>query len=301
MAEGIWGEVPKPAEPTLRGHALALGQPLWDRGIRPFSPTDPALRQPIQEELLRWRSLNLEKDLASQADALEAQGHPLPLNPRQQSAWFSLDPRSGLRVRLAVDEPLPAGCWLSPGAAVRPLMQSLLLPVTHAVLGPAERAYWRLTEPLWERVGLVAPEILPRPSVFVVPRSFPLGAGQLDDLRQGHWQALAASPALPSLGLQPPRMNPVWGEALSRRVVGEWNRLQDRLKRLDRRFLRDQLKRQWGMDPEALRQRIFPLGRPQERVLPGLLWLRESAFLDRLRDTLETGPDLMLVLMEEEA
>jgi hypothetical protein len=300
-AERLWGEVPAPTEPTLRGHVLGLGKPLWDRGLRPFSPTDPAVRAPIQEELLRWRALDLEKDLAAQADLLEAQGHPLPLDPRQQSAWFSLDPRTGMRLRLGREEGLPTGCWLSPGAALRPLMQSLLLPVTHAVLGPAERTYWRLAEPLWERVELKAPEIIPRPSAMVVPKDFPLGAGQLDDLRNGRWSALASTPALPSLGLQPPRMNPLWGEALSRRVMAEWKYLQTRFEKLDRRFLRDQLRRQWGMDPEALRQRLFPLGRPQERVLPGLFWLRHPALLDGLYGTLKEHPELMLVMMEEVA
>lgn len=298
QAESLWGPLPRPVEPTLRGHVLALGKPLWERGLRPFSPTDPEVRNPIQPTLEAWRNLPLETLLARQADLLEAQGAPLPLDPRRQSAWFSLDPATGLRRRLEPSEPLPPGCWLSPGAALRPLMQSLLLPVTHAVLGPSERAYWRLAEPLWEVVGLTAPEILPRPSVFAVPPHFPLGAGQLEDLREGRWDALCHAPALPSLGLQPLRMNPVWGEALSRRAMGEWHRLQHRLQRLDRRYLRDQLSRAWGMDPEALRQRLFPAGKPQERILPGIGWLRQEAFLESLLKTLEEGPDLMLVLME---
>ena len=63
----LWGDLPQPQEPTLRGHALALGQPLWNRGIRPFSPTDPTVREPIQADLERWRSLGLEALLAAQA------------------------------------------------------------------------------------------------------------------------------------------------------------------------------------------------------------------------------------------
>ncbi len=299
QVEDLWGRVPPPTEPNLRGHALGLGEPLWTRGLRPFSPTDPAVRQPIQEELERWRTLNLEAPLIEQAEHLVSQGHALPLDPRTQAAWFSLDPKSGLRVRLEPTEPLPPGHWLSPGAAIRPLMQSLLLPVTHVVLGPGERAYWKLTEPLWERVGLKAPVIIPRPSAFVVPADFPLGAGQLDDLRTGRWEALTSTPALPSHGLQPPHMNPIWGEALSKRVMGEWKYLQTRLARLDHRFLRDQLKRSWGMDPELLRQRLFPLNKPQERVLPGLYWLRHSSLLDGMLLTLKEHPELMLILMEE--
>ncbi|MDR3683338.1 MAG: bacillithiol biosynthesis BshC, partial [Geothrix sp.] len=153
-ASALWGSLPEPQEPTLRGHVLTLGQPLWDRGLRPFSPTDPRVREPIQGELERWRTLDLEALLVRQALALEAEGAPLPLDPRVQAAWFSLDPHTGRRQRLDSGAPLPKGCWLSPGAAIRPLMQSLLLPVAAVVLGPSERAYWRLCEPLWERVGL---------------------------------------------------------------------------------------------------------------------------------------------------
>ncbi len=96
-AEALWGPLPLPAEPTLRGHFAALGDPLIRRGLRLFSPTDPALRRPIQEELERWRSLDLEGEILRQAQRLEAEGAPSPLDPRTQHAWFSLDPSSGLR------------------------------------------------------------------------------------------------------------------------------------------------------------------------------------------------------------
>jgi len=167
-------------------HALALGEPLWRRGLTPFSPTDPAVRQPIQGELERWRALGLERELIRQAERLEQSGVPLPLDPREQAAWFSLDPGTGLRLRLEPGDPCPAGRWLSPGAALRPLMQSLLLPdLAAVVLGPAERAYWRLTEPLWERVGLAPPRIVCRPSVYVLPPGLALDEGQLEALRRG--------------------------------------------------------------------------------------------------------------------
>jgi hypothetical protein len=58
-ASALWGALPEPQEPTLRGHVLALGRPLWERGLRPFSPTDPTLREPVQGELERWRAMQL--------------------------------------------------------------------------------------------------------------------------------------------------------------------------------------------------------------------------------------------------
>ncbi len=295
-AEDLWGDVPAPAEGTLRGHALALGAPLWKLGLRPFSPTDPAIREPIQPELERWRSLDLESTLAVQADRLEREGAPMPLDPRQQAAWFSLDPATGLRRRLTPGEPCPKGHWLSPGAALRPLMQSLLLPVQTVILGPSERAYWRLTEPLWEFVGLASPRIMARPSVWVAPKGSQLVREQLEDLRQGRWQAFSNSESsLPSHRLPAVPADPDWGLSLGHRFRKELERSRKKLETLDRRRLRDLAAAVLGLDPEHLRQFLFPFGKPQERVLPGLFWLREEALLQRILAGMDGRTDLLLL------
>ncbi|HEX7553529.1 MAG TPA: bacillithiol biosynthesis BshC, partial [Geothrix sp.] len=283
QAAALWGALPEPLDASLRGHVLALGRPLWERGLRPFSPTEPNLRQPIQAELERWRALDLQVDLVRQADALEAQGAPLPLDPRVQSAWFSLDPDTGRRLRLDRDSPLPEGHWLSPGAALRPLMQSLMLPVTAVVLGPSERAYWRLCEPLWERVGLAVPKIIPRPSVFVVPKGFQVKTDQLDALRHGAWDRLATWPGiLPTKQFQATDPDPAWPEPLRLRYRREQARSLERLAKLDRRLQREAAGSVLSGDPERLRQALFPFGVPQERVMPGVPWLRNGALLDAI-------------------
>ncbi len=300
-AESLWGEVSWPSEPTLRGHALSLGRPLWRLGLRPFSPTDPALRESIQGELERWRSLDLEAQLLRSAEHLEAQHAPLPLDPRQQAAWFSLNPQTGLRKRLEHGVACPKDHWLSPGAALRPLMQSLMLPVEAAVLGPSERAYWRLTEPLWERVGLTAPRILPRPSVFVLPQGCVLKAERLSDLdglRDGAWQAFASPNGRPpsqTIGAVPPE--PTWGPVLGARFALELDRTRHRLERLDRRWIRDLAAQTFNMDPERLRQQLFPFGKAQERVLPGLFWLRDENLIRRIFESMDG--DRSLILVEE--
>jgi hypothetical protein len=295
-ATALWGPLPEPEEPTLRGHVLALGRPLWNRGLRPFSPTDPAVREPIQSELERWRALDLGALLTQQADALLAQGAPLPLDPRSQAAWFSLDPRTGLRRRLESDIRLPKGCWLSPGAALRPLMQSLLLPVAAAVLGPSERAYWRLCEPLWEVVGLPTPRILPRPSVFVMPPGFQVSAGQLEAIHSGQWERLAAWPgSLPSRRFQSVDPDPAWPLLLQTRFQREQTRSRERLTKLDRRLHRTAAGHLLGGDPERLRQALFPFGATQERAMAGVSWLCNEALLDAILGRMDGAEPLILL------
>ncbi len=296
QADALWGRLPTPPEPTLRSHVTVLGQPLWQRGLRPYSPTDPVVRQPIQSELARWRGLPLESLLVQQADRLALEGASLPLDPRHQAAWFSLHPETGRRQRLAAGEPLPQGCWLSPGAALRPLMQSLLLPVSAAVLGPSERAYWRLCEPLWEVVGLAPPRLVSRPSVVVVPSGFHLDADQVETIRTGAWNQLASWPGiLPSQRLGAPVSDPAWPQALQVRFQRELARNQGRLAKLDRRLHREAAAGLVGGDPERLRQALFPFGLPQERVLPGVAWLRQPALLDAILERMDGQTPLILV------
>jgi bacillithiol synthase len=300
LAHRLWREVPEPSQATLRGHVLALGEPLWKRGLRAFSPTDPKHRDPIQAELERWRSMDLEQGLNTQAERLEAKGERLVLDPRSQSAWFSLDPASGRRARLDPGEVCPSGHWLSPGAALRPLMQSFLLPVTAVVLGPAERAYWKLCEPLWSMVGLNAPRIVDRPSVFVIPKGVKLQSGQLDGIRRGAWSEFSSIPvAMPSNSVPSIQSPTDWGEAISQRFQQELARTRQRLEKLDRRLQRDAASQCLGMDAERLRQHLFPLDKAQERVLPGIFWLRDESLLERMILALKNRKDENIVLVEE--
>jgi len=295
-AEGLWGELPCPAEPTLRGHAIALGRPLWERGIIPYSPTKDADRTAIQSELERWRGMGLEDDLNRQAALLESSGEKLALDPRKQSAWFSLDPATGARRRLEIGQPCPKGHWLSPGAALRPLMQSLLLPVEAVVLGPAERAYWRLLEGVWSRVGLNAPQILPRPTVFVLGGEAPdISVAELEALRMGQWRAFALTTQTKPSEMFFPEPDPNWPSAISKRFIAEVSHAKSRLARLDRRLEREAAETRLGKNIERLRQTLFPFNRPQERVLPGWHWLKNVTLLDSIEKVLEGRESVYLV------
>ena len=60
----------------------------------------------------------------------------------------------------------------SPSAALRPVLESWLLPVQATVLGPGEIAYWSQLPPLFRALDVPMPSILPRDSWRVLePRS----------------------------------------------------------------------------------------------------------------------------------
>ena len=56
----------------------------------------------------------------------------------------------------------------SPSAALRPVLESRLLPVARTVLGPGEIAYWAQLRPLFERLDVPMPPIQPRDSWRVI-------------------------------------------------------------------------------------------------------------------------------------
>ncbi|MCL1893871.1 MAG: bacillithiol biosynthesis BshC [Holophagaceae bacterium] len=300
-AQSLWGKLPEPTEPTLREHVLALGKPLWDRGIVPFSPTKDIDRISVQAELERWRAMELEKELCQRASILESKGEQLILDPLKQSTWFSLDPTTGKRSRLEHGQAFPTGHWLSPGAAIRPLLQSLVLPVEAVVLGPGERAYWQLIERVWERVGIKKPQIIPRPSVYVLDgNSYDISVEELDALRLGRWEALA-----PTLHVKPstmafPEPSAGWGVAISNRYQKQIELLQTRLQRLDLRLAKEVAEKRIGKNIEKLRQTLFPFNKPQERVIPGWYWLKNKSLLDALEKAMLDAKEKHLIIVDEQ-
>lgn len=66
-------------------------------------------------------------------------------------------PRSELLERLASDPDA-----FTPAAALRPVVESRLLPVAATVLGPGEISYWAQLPPLFDALGVPMPRIVPR-------------------------------------------------------------------------------------------------------------------------------------------
>jgi hypothetical protein len=121
-------------------------------------------------------------------------------------------------------------------------------------------------------------------------------AGQLDAVRHGAWEALAAwRGVLPTAQFQCANPDPSWPKPVQDRFQREQSRCQARLGRLDRRLHRDATAQLLGGDPERLRQALFPFGLPQERVIPGVSWLRNGALLDAILERMDGATPVILV------
>ena len=161
------------------------GMPVVDAASR---ADKPAL-VPLASRLVRERA-KVRRILEERGAALEAAGHPLqvtsdpaalPLFARVGGDRLLLV-ESGSRLALkGRDETFEtedvvarflSGAWLpSFSALTRPLAASTLFPVAATILGPAEIAYWAQTWPLFAWAGIVAPVIVPRPLVALMPAS----------------------------------------------------------------------------------------------------------------------------------
>ncbi len=120
------------------------------------------------------RQLTLGWPAAAMADAaarLGAAGAAAPLRALAQPPWFrddadgrvALDPDQALRL---LDE---APELLSPGAALRPVLQQAALPAIVAIGGPGEFAYHAQLGPVYAAAGTMRPWLVPRVGVTVAP------------------------------------------------------------------------------------------------------------------------------------
>jgi hypothetical protein len=160
----------------VEGHIL---RPLWREGI--------------ERALAVWPAGALERtrtDLlaAGQADAFGAlAGPPLFADLPAGRTAVTIEQAS----RLLADAPAS----LSPGAALRPVLQQIALPAALYVAGPGEFRYHAFIAPLYAVLGATRPRLIPRVSVTLVPPWVSRGLQ--------HWKRQAAD-----AGTNPPTQPP---------------------------------------------------------------------------------------------
>ena len=196
----------------------------------------------------------------------------------------------------------------SPNVALRPVVQQVLFPAAAYVAGPGEIAYWAQLKPLFDHHGVTMPAVWPRSrAVMITPkerrRMAGLGltvddlalpeeallyraldgaaptplAGALERHRAAVERELAALAAELEKGGSPGAA--ALGEELRRQAARGFERISANLVRGDAQRVEDTKKRL-----AVLRNRLAPLGKPQERVLSPFNYLLSQGvgFVDRL-------------------
>lgn len=218
-------------------------------------------------------------------------------SPSTPSKLFEIGP-DGRRSRV---EGAPRFPELSPDVHLRPVVQDHVLPVAAQVVGPGEAAYLAELDDLYAKHGVAIPERVPRRSaVLLQPKDRKL----LDELNIDLAEALRADAGPPSGAGLPPAItqalegmesglatgiaalqaameqhaaaDPKAAAKFEASVEGALQKLRGRLERAaDQRA--GNLQERW----DAMRGRLLPGGKPQERVFG--LW----SFLAAL------GPDAL--------
>ncbi len=176
---------------------------------------------------------------------------------------------------------------LSPGAALRPILQQAALPCTAYVGGPGELAYHRFITPLYAALGVARPELIPRASLTLVP-------GWCARALAGHGlTAETADQVQAAAALSDPRLAPldavIANLAADPALAGSARRLARERAHLARRLQRLAERRAGRMPLGSLRAYLSPRGARQERTMSLIqaLW--------------EHGPGLAQVLVAQAA
>ncbi len=168
------------------------------------------------------------------------------LSPAAARAQFELDPDQ-----------------LSPGAALRPILQQAALPCTHFIAGPGELAYHALLTPLYPALGVGAPILVQRSRATLIPAWFQRACSA----RGWEPHALPAhEPAFHDNGLNALDAALATLIATHPELPASHARLRRERDRLERGLIRRRAPQRLG----ALRAWLRPRQQPQERVMPML-------------------------------
>lgn len=195
----------------------------------------------------------------------------------------------------------------SPAAALRPVLESRLLPVAATVLGPGEIGYWAQLRPLFEALEVPMPAIAPRdgwtlvePAMERLLEKLDLEADQVEREGKGiddRWISAARPPAVRSalegldsslaeafdtLAAAVERELPGITSAVGKARQRSTRALEDFSRTVDARVREREAVAL--AQAERLRRHLLPEGRPQERVLAAAQFL--ARYGDALVDAL---------------
>lgn len=232
---------------------------LW-RGRLPLAPTS----WPERELALRRGELLQHGN----ADPFGELAGP-PLFHDLPAGRIAVDQEAAGRIATAAPEEL------SPGAALRPVLQQIALPAVAAILGPGEIAYHAAIGPLYPALGAPPPQLIPRCSLTLLPNRVAHAAQRLgldpEDLAEG---APATAVQLPLaqdsrlLALEDAIRDLAAGAAPDdRRIAAAQTRLRRELARLRASLERGARVAAGLPSPGSIAGQLRPCGKRQERVI----------------------------------
>lgn len=276
-------------------------------GIAVLDASHPAVRgasRPLMAKALR-RAPQLDAALRDREAALRAAGHePQVAHVRDLSLVFEYVGETKRRVALSRAHDVDDGVELGPNVLLRPLVERTILPTAAYMAGPGELAYFAQVAALASTLDVPSPLGVPRWSGLIVEpyvdrilKRFDLG---VDDFRDPHavMRKLVAERMPPNVTQSLSDLREAVRRAMDavraslahherplveRRVVeGAEYQLHHRVDRFERRVLAAAKRRETAIVEQvnAASAALFPLGKPQERVLNFLPMLaREGAAL----------------------
>lgn len=283
--------------PTIGGAYLAFMRLVLEPlGIAVLDASHASVRdasRPVLVEALR-RAPELDVALREREAALRAAGHePQVSHVRDLSLVFEYVAGTKRRVPLTrVREVMGRGeTALGPNVLLRPIVESTLLPTVAYAAGPGELAYFAQVAALADALAVPAPLAVPRWSGLIVEpyvdRILDRCELSIDDLRDPHavTKKLVAKRVPAGVMRSLSDLREIVHRAMDsvrsalahddrplvegRVIDGAEYQLQHRVARLERRVLAAGKRREADVVEQvsAAHAALFPLGKPQERVL----------------------------------
>lgn len=204
--------------------------------------------------------------LAARRAELIAAGQPDSLGDLAAPPLF----RDRAEGRIAWDGgPAPAE-ELSPGAALRPILQQIALPGAIAVLGPGELAYHAAIGPAYDALGAARPLLVPRVAMTLLPAWAERACSRLgldpDALADGATPPARRDPPTPGLAALESAIAGL-GDPADPRIAAAQTRLRRTAARLSASLARGRRQIEGLPAPGAIQALLRPRGLPQDRVL----------------------------------
>ena len=264
-------------------------------GIAVLDAGHPAVRQASRPILLRALRRAPEIDaalMAREAELLDQGFEPPVAHVRGLSTVFRYGDRSRLRIPIAAAPSVEDDAQLEANVVLRPIAERAILPTVAYVGGPGEVAYFAQVTAIAQVLGADTPLVVPRWSGMIiephVQRLLERYSLAPDDLRDPHAaesrlvRALMPSTireALARYASGADALNDVLRAALASDgktalvpdsvLAGARHNIAHRIERLERRVAAASKRREEKTmrDIAIARISLFPLGKPQERVL----------------------------------